>query len=97
MTGNSVPSSDAIFRPEEEVIAQYIEDGADLIHIFGEPGVGKTTVLDHIEKEFEDDVGLDRRNLQANHSLNELFRKLFMHSLMRYLRERRKKAGSLLA
>lgn len=92
MTGNSVPSSDTIFRPEEEVIAQYIEDGADLIHIFGEPGVGKTTVFDHIEKEFEDEVGLDRRNLQANHSLNELFRKL-CHALFNALPERKKEEG----
>lgn len=88
MIGNGLSSSDAISRPEEEVIAQYIEEHEDLVHIFGEPGVGKTTVLNHIEEEF----GVDRRNIQANHSLDELFRKL-CHALFDTLPEAKKEEG----
>lgn len=76
MSNDGVASSDTIPRPKEEIIAKYIEAKRDLIHIFGEPGVGKTTILNHIEEQFEDDVEVDRRNLQAHHGINELFRKV---------------------
>ncbi len=92
MTENGVSSSDAISRPEEEVIAQYIEDSKDVVHIVGEPGVGKTTVLDHIEEEFDGEVRVDRRNIQANHSLDELFRKL-CHALFDAFPEGKKEEG----
>lgn len=92
MTENSVPSSDVISRPEEEVVAQNIEENKDVVHIVGEPGVGKTTVLDHIEEEFDGEVRVDRRNIQANHSIDELFRKL-CHALFDALPEEKKKEG----
>ncbi|SNR43165.1 AAA family ATPase [Halorubrum vacuolatum] len=92
MTENGVSSSDAISRPEEEIIAQYIEHNKEVVHIVGEPGVGKTTVLDHIEEELDGEIRVDRRNIQANHNLDELFRKL-CRALFNALPEGKKEEG----
>ena len=66
----------SIQRPEMEVIGQYIENDVAIIHIAGQPGVGKTTTLNRIKSLFEDEFAVDIRNIRPNHSLNDLFRQI---------------------
>ena len=53
---------------------QYIDKLNRVIHIFGEPGVGKTTILDQIQEQYAEDINLERQNIRANHNINEIFR-----------------------
>lgn len=92
MTGDSGSHRNSISRPEEEVIVQYIKETKSPIHVFGEPGVGKTTLLQRIDNEHSDEIRMDRRNIRANHHLNDLFREI-CHSLYDALPDEKKEEG----
>ncbi len=89
MTEDNISLADSISRPEEEIIAQYIDERESPIHIFGEPGVGKTTILERIINGDIDEIDVDKRNIRANHGLNDLFREI-SHALFAALPEDKK-------
>ena len=85
-------SAASVDRPEKEIIIQYIDESKSIIHIFGQPGVGKTTTLNHIQEQCAEDVAFKRQNIRANHDLNEIFR-VIHHSLFDALPEEKKEDG----
>ncbi len=92
MTEDNIPLGDSISRPEEEIIVQYIQERESPIHVFGEPGVGKTTTLERVITEFSGDIHVDKRNIRANHSLPDLFREI-CHALFAALPDDKKEEG----
>jgi hypothetical protein len=92
MTEDSVFLADSVSRPEEEIIVQYIQERESPIHIFGEPGVGKTTILERVITDGIADLDVNKRNIRANHSLNDLFREV-CHALFAALPEDKKEEG----
>lgn len=82
---------ESIQRPETEVIKEYLDDGADHIHISGEPGIGKTTIIDQIAMGIQG-YDTDIRNIRPNHGLNDFFREI-CHSLFNNLPEELKEEG----
>lgn len=77
MSNNSPSNNESIRRPETEVIAEYIDDGVNHIHIAGEPGIGKTTLLRQITTDFQDQYAVDIRDIRPNHDRSDLFREVY--------------------
>jgi hypothetical protein len=92
MTKDSVVSASSVERPEGKIAFQYIDESRNYIHVFGEPGVGKTTILDRVQRQYSEDAVLVRRNIRANHDINEVFR-VVHHALFDALPEEKKEDG----
>lgn len=84
MTGNTASTPQSIRRPESEVISDYIEEGAGHIHISGEPGIGKTTTLQRITTDIDEDYKADIHEIRPNHSHEDFVREV-CHSLYDHL------------
>ncbi|MFP9061719.1 ATP-binding protein [Natrialbaceae archaeon A-chndr2] len=65
-------------RPEiEKQVFELISEDQSLIHLSGEPGIGKTWMLRRIQWEYEPEIEVVSRNLGAHSSVKDLYRVLF--------------------
>lgn len=68
------------YVPREEVqeqIAQRLESGDTLFHVAGQPGIGKTFLLDWVEEEFGEAYAVERVRLGSHHSIQTLSQKIY--------------------
>jgi hypothetical protein len=68
------------YVPREDVqeqIAQRLDGDDTLFHVAGEPGVGKTFLLDWVEDEFDDEYSIERVELGSHHSIPTVARKIY--------------------
>ncbi|PAU79979.1 hypothetical protein CK500_15830 [Halorubrum salipaludis] len=96
MAENSTPTTHSIRRPELEVIARYIEDGSEHIHIAGEPGIGKTTTLQQLTTDLCEGYEIDIRKIRPNHSHEDFVREI-CHTLFNHLPDEQKEEGKRLS
>ena len=76
--GSSQTGADYLSRPDvEEALFEWLDDGEPLVHIAGEPGVGKTWTLAAIENRYADEHEVIRRTIGEHHSLSELYRAVY--------------------
>lgn len=61
----------------QEQITQLLDGEETLFHIAGEPGVGKTFLLDWVEEEFGDEYKLERVELGSHHSIQTVAQKIY--------------------
>jgi len=65
-------------RPEiENPLSTYLDEGERLVHIAGEPGVGKSTALSHIENEYTPGYGVAITTIGEHHSIQDLYREVY--------------------
>src|SRR6056297_2500398 len=61
----------------QEKIVQRLDGEKNLFHIAGEPGVGKTFLLDWVEDEFGDEYSAERVELGSHHSIQTVAQKIY--------------------
>jgi hypothetical protein len=61
----------------QEQIVQRLDGEKNLFHIAGEPGVGKTFLLDWVEDEFGDEYAVERVELGSHHSIQTVAQKIY--------------------
>lgn len=82
-----------ISRPEiEEQIFEFIDEGVDLIHIAGEPGVGKTWAIKKIDRAYSDSKDIEIAS-SGNHLNVEDFYGIIYRSILNHLPEDKKQKG----
>lgn len=73
------PLSDS-YVPREDLqqqIAQRLDSGDTLFHVAGQPGVGKTYLLDWVEDKFNEEYAVERVQLGSHHSIQTLTQKIY--------------------
>ncbi|MUV56080.1 ATP-binding protein [Halogeometricum sp. CBA1124] len=73
------PLADSYISRDEthEQISQWLDKEDTLFHIAGEPGVGKTFLLDWVEDEFDEQYAIERIELDSHHSIQTLAQKVY--------------------
>jgi hypothetical protein len=67
-----------VLREDIQVqIAQRLDGDDTLFHVAGEPGVGKTFLLDWVEDEFGDEYSIERVELGSHHSVPTVAQKIY--------------------
>lgn len=61
----------------QEQISQRLDGDDTLFHIAGEPGVGKTFLLDWVEDEFGEEYTVERVELGSHHSIQTVAQKIY--------------------
>ena len=79
METSSSPLADSYIPRDEiqEQIAQQLDGEDTLFHIAGEPGVGKTFLLDWVEDEFSDKYAVERVELGSHRSIQTVAQKIY--------------------
>ncbi|MFB6236223.1 MAG: ATP-binding protein [Halopenitus sp.] len=68
------------YVPREEVqerVSQQLDGGNSVFHVAGQPGVGKTYLLDWVENEFSEEYAVERVELGSHHSIQTLTQKIY--------------------
>jgi hypothetical protein len=93
--GDSKPEYD-VSRPElEGQIFEYIDEGVDLIHIAGEPGVGKTWTIERAGRAYSDSKDIANVSIGGHFGVEDLYGIIY-RSVLNNLPEERKEEGSRL-
>jgi hypothetical protein len=78
VTDDSPLADDYVPRKEvQEQVVQRLDRDDTLVHIAGQPGVGKTYLLNWVEGEFEEEYAVERVPLGTHHSLQTLTQKVY--------------------
>lgn len=82
-----------VSRPEvEDQIFEFIDGGVDLIHITGEPGVGKTWIIDQIDRDYTGNKDVEIASI-GGHLDVEDFYGIIYRSILNNLPEDKKDEG----
>jgi len=78
MSSDYEVESDYISRPElESSLSEKIDSSKSVTHIYGQPGVGKTYILDWVQQEFEEEYYIERVNFGSHDGQQEVAKKVF--------------------
>lgn len=78
MTDDSPLTDDYVPRKEvQEQLVQRLDSDDTLVQIAGQPGVGKTYLLNWAEEEFEEEYAVERVRLGTHHSIQTLTQKVY--------------------
>jgi len=78
VTDDSPLTDDYVPRKEvQEQLVQQLDSDDTLVHIAGQPGVGKTYLLNWAEEEFEEEYAVERVRLGTHHSIQTLTQKVY--------------------
>ncbi|WP_396613985.1 ATP-binding protein (plasmid) [Haloferax sp. S1W] len=93
MVGDSSDADHYVSRPEiEEQLFKYVGRRVPLVHIAGEPGVGKTWVLSRIQEEYDGKSDVEVRAIGEHYQIKDLYRVIF-RSILEHLPDDLKEEG----
>jgi len=82
VTGDSPLAYDYVPREEvQDQLVQRLDGDNRLVHVAGQPGVGKTYLLNWFEQEFGDEYAIERVRLGSHHSIQTLTQKVY-HTIL---------------
>lgn len=78
MIGTSPLAENYVPREEvQERVSQQLDSGNSVFHVAGQPGVGKTYLLDWVEDEFSEEYAIERVEIGSLHSIQTLPQKIY--------------------
>jgi len=78
VTGTSPLANNYVPREEvQDQVLQQLDGGNSVFHVAGQPGVGKTYLLDWVEDEFSEEYAIERVEIGSHHSIQTLTQKIY--------------------
>lgn len=84
-----------VSRPEEERVSIFINGGESLVHISGEPGVGKTWILSRTKQEYRGRYDIAVETIGEHYQIDDFYRVIY-HAILQNLPEELKKEDTKL-